>query len=352
MSGVPFDAENAAVLLVWTPIVLASAMATLVVLERAAVAIQRIRYRRAKGKYLPLVRRALRGDAAAVGALVSSTARHRLVIAALLIEPLIDNRDPARIARTRAIVDAMSLIPVADRYLRSWWWWRRALALRALGLLQVNGRTAAIVAALDDPNADVRAAALDALTDLRDPASLRAVVVRLHDASLHRGRRAAALAAFGDECETFLLELAEVDPAHRVDYARALAICGSGRSRPVLCGWMRDPRAEVRGAALEALAHVGLDQAAACLAVAALESVEPSVRAMAAFALHGWRDAGEAAARLGRHLDDEWPVAVHAARTLRSMGSVGIIELQGRASRPDLTGVLARQMLWQEHMPC
>ena len=96
---------------------------------------------RIENRYSPLVRRALAGDDAALGRLVAGPARHRLAVARLLIEPLIDDRDPARIARTRAIVGALSFIPIADRYLRSWLWWRRAVALRALGVLQLHDHT-------------------------------------------------------------------------------------------------------------------------------------------------------------------------------------------------------------------
>ena len=53
------------------------------------------------------------------------------------------------------------------------------------------------------------------------------------------------------------------------------------------------------------------------------------------------------AARVAAHLDDTWAVAVRAARTLHSMGPAGTVELQARASRPDIGGLLARQMLWQ-----
>jgi hypothetical protein len=67
---------------------------------------------------------------------------------------------------------------------------------------------------------------------------------------------------------------------------------------------------------------------------------------MAAYALRGWPDDG-AAAHLARHLDDTWVVAVRAARTLQSMGPAGVNELQAHAARPDLVGVLARQMLWR-----
>ena len=87
----------------------------------------------------------------------------------------------------------MSLFPIADRYLRSRLWWRRARALRALGLIQATDHTPQLVAALDDPHPDVRAAALDGLTDMHDLTALKAIVVRVHDTSLHRGRRGAAL---------------------------------------------------------------------------------------------------------------------------------------------------------------
>ena len=223
-----------------------------------------------------------------------------------------------------------------------------ALALRALGLTQVRGRTAAIINALDDPHPDVRAAALDALTDLKDPASLQAIVVRLHDASLHRGRRAAALEAFGRECEPFLLDLAAVDPTHRVNYARALALCGTTQSRPTLSVWAADANPHVRAAAFEALAHVGLDADAARLAIDALNRDEPAVRVMAARALGGWTGAGDAVPSLIRRLDDAWVVAVRAAESLRSIRPAGLAALTVCASRADLAGLLARQMLWEE----
>ena len=95
-----------------------------------------------------------------------------------MIEPLIADRDPARIVKARAIVQAMSLFSIADRYLRSRLWWRRALALRALGLIQATDHTPQLVAALDDPHPDVRAAALDGLTDMHDLTALEAIVVR------------------------------------------------------------------------------------------------------------------------------------------------------------------------------
>ena len=334
-------------LMVWAAAVTALTMAVAVVVERAAFGVRQAWSRHLTQRYRPLVRRALAGDETARGELLASPATHRLALAWLLIEPLIEDRDPERIARTRALAQGLSVFRLADRYLRSWMWWRRALALRALGLVQARDHTPQLVAALDDSHPDVRAAALDALADQHDLAALQAVVVRLHDTSLHRGRRGAALKAFGSDCEPFLLEWSEVDPENRLDYIHALAICGTARSRPTLCRWTRDARVEVRATAFEALAYVGLDDEAARVAIEGLESDDPPVRAMAAYALRGWQGPGDAAARLAPHLDDVWTVAVRAARTLQSMGPAGSVELQARASGQDLGGLLARQMLWQ-----
>jgi HEAT repeat protein len=346
------EASRFATVVLWTSVAVAAAALAAVVFERAAFTCIRIRHRRIQRRYEPLIQRALAGDDAAAGALAICPGRHRPAVARMLVEPLIADRRPARIARTRVIAHQLSLVALADRYLRSAWWWRRALALRALGLVQVRERTPAIIASLDDPRPHVRAAALDALTDMHDPAALAAVVVRFHDPSLHRGRRAAALTAFGSDSEPFLHELAKADTSNRVNYARALAMCGTHLSRPVLAGWTRDSRPDVRAAAFEALARIGVDEFSAALALEALDTDEEPVRAMAAFALQGWTGAGNAATQLARHLDDVWPVAIRAARSLRSMGPGGLSELQANASRPDLAGVLARQMLWSGAMEC
>ena len=347
MTDLLVEFERLSPQLVWMAVVTAVTMAAAVVVERAAFGVQQALSRHVTGRYRPLVDRALAGDETARGELLRSPARHRLAQARLLIEPLIEDRDPERIARTRAIAQSLSLFPIADRYLRSWLWWRRALALRALGLAQATEHTPQLIAALDDPHPDVRAAALDGLADMHDLTALQAIIVRVHDISLHRGRRGAAIKSFGSDCEPFLLEMSVVDSANRLNYIHALAICGTARSRPVLCRWTRDTRTDVRATAFEALAYVGLDDEAARVAIEGLESDDPQVRAMAAYALRGWQGPGDAAARLVKHLDDTWAVAVRAARSLRSMGPAGVAELQACASRPDLGGLLARQMLWQ-----
>jgi len=351
MTDLLVEFSRLAPLMVWVAVVLALAMTCAVVLERALFGIQQALSRRVLKRYAPLVQRALERDEVARRELAKSPARHQVAIARLLIEPLVRDRDPARIAEARAIATAMSVPALAGRYLRSWFWWRRALALRALGLIQARDHIAHLVAALDDAHPDVRAAALDALTDLQDPASVPAIVVRLHDTSLHRGRRGAALKALGSRCESLLLELSEVDPTHRLNYSLALAICGTEKSRPVLCRWTRDARVDVRATAFQALGFVGLDEEAARVALQGLKSDDATVRAMAAFALRGWQGPGDAANRLAVHLEDAWAVAVQAARTLQSMGHAGSAVLLACASRPGVAGLLARQMLWQPDLP-
>jgi len=346
MNGALLNIDRVALWALWAGLALAAAMAVIVIIVRLGLIAHQRFVRRLTRRYGPLIDRALRGDAGAIDSLVRSPSHYRLELARRLIFPLVEDRRPDRIAATRDIIRAMSLVPLADRWLRSRRWWRRVPALHAFGLLQFADRARQLVAALDDDNAEVRNAALDALADLHDPATLPAIVVRLHDTSLQRGRRAAALAAFGSQCEEFLLELSSVDPAQRVNYAKALTICGTVRSRSVLCEWTADAREAVRAAALEALARIGLDDRAAALAIAALDSSDVQERAMAAAALHGWTGGGDAPSHLARHLGDSWPVAVRAAHALRSIGPAGCAALRPYAARDDQAGVLARQMLW------
>jgi len=296
--------------------------------------------------------RALSGDDEARRELAALSRRQRIGVARLVVLPLVEDRDAAHVAAARDLVGAMHIFSLARRYLQSAWWWRRVLALRVVGLVQAPGFTEEILGRLDDPHADVRGAALDALADLQDPVSLPALIARIHDPTLHLGRRAATIAAFGTRCEPFVLQLAAVDIGRRWSCAKALAICGTAAARPALCEWAGDRRAPVRIAALEALAYVGLDARSALAALAALKSDVEAERAMAAHALRGWTGPGNAAACLGAHLDDTWTVAVEAARSLRSMEGAGRYQLERHAERQDLPGRLARQVLWEADARC
>src|SRR6185503_12914440 len=112
----------------WLAVSLAASATLAVVVERALQGLRQVRQRRLEQRYMPIVRRALVGDAAAERALVDCPRRDRIDVAVLLVTPLIDDRDSWRIARTREIFTTMSLVAEADRFLDSRLWWRRAIA--------------------------------------------------------------------------------------------------------------------------------------------------------------------------------------------------------------------------------
>lgn len=343
--------ESAAEALIAVSGALALTLALALVVERVAFAWWNARRTRLERLYQPLLAKALEGDDAAQRRLAASPHRHRRLVAELLLFPMHDRRDRTLLDRARRLLGRMTPPALIDRYLESWWWWRRAMALRAAGFLRLHQYTPRLVAALDDRHAEIRAAALDGLTDSGDPAALAAVVVRLHDETLHRGRRAAVLAAFGARCEPMLLDLAAADPANRLNYARALAFTGTGAARPALSSWIADAQPAVRAAALDALQHTGLDASCTGAVVAALADPEAPVRAAAARALGGSAEPA-VADRVAAHLTDSWPVCADAARALRRMGAEGRLRLEQAAARDDLAGTLARQMLWEDAAQC
>lgn len=347
-----FVLEGAVLSLALTTTALVLATIAAVVVERVALAWSDRWHRRLERRFGPVIALALSGDDEARRELAALPRRQRFGAARLIILPLVEDRAADHVAAARDLVGAMQILSVARRYLHSRCWWRRALALQVLGLVKVSGFTEEILGRLDDRHADVRGAALDALADLQDPASLPALIARIHDPTLHLGRRAAAIAAFGTRCEPFVLQLAAADAGRRWSCAKALTICGTAAARPALCEWAGDRRGHVRIAALEALAHVGLDSRSAPVALAALESDLEAERAMAARALRGWTGPGNAAAHLARHLDDTWAVAVQAAQSLRSMQQAGRHQLERCAERQDLPGLLARQVLWEPDARC
>ena len=143
-------------------------------------------------------------------------------------------------------------------------------------------------------------------------------------------------------------------PRNALEYARAhrrqfLAALGAFLRIPSISSQPRHAR-DVRRCAewlARHLGRIGLDDGAARIVITALDGDDVAVRAAAPGALRGWRCAGDNTADLVRHLDDDWPVALCAARTLQSIGGAGRRALESQAARADLAGVLARQMLWE-----
>ena len=337
--------ESNALLLVGVALAFAVAMIVAVVIERLAVAGHEAWLRRTTRHYTPLVQLALAGDSDARATLRRSPSWHRITIARMILIPLITDRDPARIADARELIDALPLMPFAERLLRSPWWWRRAMALRALGAMQAGDYTGR-----SSRRSMIRTTTSGTRRSTRSPTCRIPRRCRRSSCACTMprctGRDGARRWPRSDRsAEPFLLDLAAVDSEHRLNYALALGICGTAAARPILCAWSGDTRAVVRAAAMEALSRIGVDRASVPFAITALEDGDAAVRAMAATALHGHADR-DTAASLARHLDDTWIVAVRAARSLQRMEAAGRAELEARAAGAGLAALLARQMLW------
>jgi hypothetical protein len=119
MIGWMADAERVGIWLAWAGIFLVLSMASAVIVGRLVAAWNLARLAHIERVYQPLVDRALAGDEISRQALVASPRRHRVPIGWLLISLLVDDRSPDRIAAARAIAGALSLVVIAERYLRS-----------------------------------------------------------------------------------------------------------------------------------------------------------------------------------------------------------------------------------------
>lgn len=226
-------------------------------------------------------------------------------------------------------------------------WWVRAEAARALGLVREPRALGALFGALDDDHEEVRAAAVDALGMIGHPQAIRVLLERLSDQSRHqRARIVEALRGFGDGATPELVRHAAGHPGDAVVVAVVLGLIGGTAAVESLAAWSRDPRPDVREAALKGLGTIGLDDAGVRLAREALDDGEAGVRAAAARAL-GRAGRSDAAADLARHLDDEWSVAASSADALRRIGRTGVEYLQARVAEDSYAGELARQMLWE-----
>jgi hypothetical protein len=283
---------------------------------------------------------------AAIARLKPAPARHLLQIGALLIKPLrVTSGSPVEAARAASL--ALGLI---DRWMKDLGghpWWRQAEAARALGLVRAEGALRPLLACLEDPHEEVRAAAVEALGHLGDPGCVPALLRALPDASRHqRARVVEAIRALGPSVAHALVAHARVHPDDLATVAELIGFTGAASAADDLLAWSSHPDDKVRASALQALGSLGLDDRAYYYTLRALGDTEMTVRAMAARAL-GRSRRGDAAPYLAQHLADEWLVAAHAATALRMLGPAGERELLARQEAPGLAGVLARQMLWE-----
>ena len=277
---------------------------------------------------------------AALGRLAEIPARHRLAIARLLVEPLIDDRDPARIVRTRAdrrravdhsdrgpVPAQLAVVAPRRRAARA----GRAAAARPHG----GGHRRARRSASRRSCRGVGCADVHAGRRLASARSSCGCTTRrcIRPGGWPRSRRS------DSQCEDFLLDLSEVDPAHLVELRasprdlRHASVAPGARAMDARRA-SRGSGRRVRGARSRGSRRRG----GAASRLRRSRATTKPVRAMAASALERLDGLERCRRASRRHLDDAWPVAVRAAQSLRSMGSAGMLELQARASRSDLAG--------------
>ncbi len=331
-----------------TGAVLGALLAALV-LQRAVREVVWWRKTRLERRYQPAVDRLLRGEVAFPKAtlLIRAPARHRRLIAGLLVEPLrVLSGEP--VDRACGAAHAMGLTPLWLADLQDRQWWRRAEAALALGFVGEVTAYDALLGLLEDPHEEVRAAAVEALGRLGDVRAVPALLAGLAEQSRHqRARIIDAVSMLGPEGRSDLLAHACRFPEQLPILSEVIAsVCGSA-AVPNLLEWASAPVPAIRAAAMLALGTIGVDDRSFYHALRALGDVDDDVRAMAARALgrSGRKDATD---YLAAHLDDAWLVAAQSSRALASLGLPGIVALEGRSSEDGKAGDLARHMLWEQ----
>jgi HEAT repeat protein len=137
---------------------------------------------------------------------------------------------------------------------RRWW------AARALAAVGTPDAVAALIAALGDPDPDVRACAVVGLAALRPAEAVAPLVVLLSDPSAYVARLTSdALAQFGQPAtEPLIAALREGDAVARAGAARALSSIQPPEAIPALCAALDDPSAAVTYYAEQALERMGV----------------------------------------------------------------------------------------------
>ena len=163
--------------------------------------------------------------------------------------------------------------------------WRRAAAAYRLGDMGCEEAAPALLAALDDRNRTVRAAASRSLGRLEIVEAAKPLVEALVSGLVPNGVAGESLVELGPAAVPELRAIAE-HPSYqlRATAIALLGLVGESADSPLAVRCLADPSAEVRAAAAEALARIGGPPAEDALC-SALDDRIPKVRADAAVAL-------------------------------------------------------------------
>jgi HEAT repeat protein len=164
--------------------------------------------------------------------------------------------------------------------------WRRATAAYRLGDMACREVAPALLAALDDPSREVRAAGARSLGRLGVVAAALPIVEALVQRRVPNGVAGQALLELGPDARVELSRIAShEDPSVRATAITLLGLVGDSGEAPLALSALSDPSADVRRAAAEALRRIGTF------------TDEPALRAALDDRMHFVR--AEAAATLG-----------------------------------------------------
>ena len=194
--------------------------------------------------------------------------------------------------------------------------WRRAGAAYRLGDMGSASAEDALIAALNDPDRDVRTAAARSLGRLRRVGAVNALLTALVDRRVPQALVRWSLLQIGEAAVPHLRRLmGSAEPAERAGAVQMIGILGGASDAEAIEAHLRDTSADVREQAAFALGRLGGSRSAAALLLA-LEDRIPTVRAAAATALGRLRDPTAIAPLLNHAATDSFEAAHAAAYAL------------------------------------
>jgi HEAT repeat protein len=212
----------------------------------------------------------------------------------------------------------------------------RERAAYALGQIGDARAVEPLIAALRDPEAEVRWRAAYALRQISDAHAVEPLIAALRDPDWHvRERAAGALEQIGDAraVEPLIAALRDPDADVRESAADALGEIGAPAVEPLIAA-LRDPDAEVRGSAAYALGKIGDVRAVEPL-IAALRDPDADMRERAADALGKIKDAHAVELLIAALRDPDKDVRWGAADALGKIGDARALPELERIARED-----------------